>query len=373
MNIAIWGAGKFGQYVFSQLKTNDEMRIICFIDNSVYKGEKKQFEEVPVVSPTVYAEEYAINTEIVLVAFVGSFAILGQLKSLGIKKFGFIYSGVYTYKLPLHDIMEQSTNIIWNDDEVLNNACMYTLETNVVDYCNLNCKGCSHFSNLFPKGSHIPFETFERDIKQLSMHVFIWRFNLLGGEIFLSDKVIDYIACLKRYMPRTKVELISNGLLIQQLKKEVLEYIRDNEVAISITEYPPTSTIMKNIKDVLEQYQILYDIRPAVTTFGKNIDISGKNEPKAAMQNCRESKCQFLRDGKIYKCPFAALGNYLFKYYEIPLHFHEGLDIFDNTLDWQAETSRLCSEPIAICRYCGKEERFPWESSIHPSKEDWII
>lgn len=32
MNIAIWGAGKFGQYVFSQLKTKG-VQITYFIDN----------------------------------------------------------------------------------------------------------------------------------------------------------------------------------------------------------------------------------------------------------------------------------------------------------------------------------------------------
>lgn len=37
MNIAIWGVGKFGQYVFSQLETNLGIQIVCFIDNNIGK------------------------------------------------------------------------------------------------------------------------------------------------------------------------------------------------------------------------------------------------------------------------------------------------------------------------------------------------
>lgn len=374
MNVAIWGAGKVGQYVFSQLRANDKVQVICFIDNNIQKSmENECVGGLPVVSPAVFTEKYAINTELVLIAFNGSINILEQVKGMKIKRFGFVSERVYSYKLRLSDNLEQDTNIIYNNDELLKKVCMNTLETNVVDYCNLNCKGCSHFSNLFSKGSMIPYETFEKDIKCLSSKVFILQFFLLGGEALLNDKLIDYVSCLKKYMPGTKIEIVSNGLLIPLQKKEVFECMRDNDVTVSITEYPPTTAALQKIEDSLQKYQILYEIRPLVKTFGKNIDISGKNNRFAAMQNCRESKCQFLRNGKIYKCPFAALGNYFFEYYNIPITFQEGIDIYDSTLDWKEEIRKLCSEPVEACRYCGSEERFSWERSDNPIKEDWLI
>ena len=33
MKIAIWGAGKFGQYVMEQLLANDSVELQCIIDN----------------------------------------------------------------------------------------------------------------------------------------------------------------------------------------------------------------------------------------------------------------------------------------------------------------------------------------------------
>lgn len=373
MNIAIWGAGKFGQYVYSQLEKVDKVRIICFIDTSVNKGEQKTFQKLDIVNPLDYMENYATKTDAVLVAFSESITILNQLQNLGIKRYGFIYKRVLTYHLPFNHILENDINIIWNDAEELKKVCMNTLETNVVDYCNLNCKGCSHFSNLFPKGSQVPFQTFEQDIKQLSTKIFISQFNLLGGEVFLTDKLSDYIECLKKYMPKTKIELISNGMLIPYLKKELLEYIKENKVMINITEYPQVNKIAQRIKDTLEQYQISYSFRPLVKTFGKNIDIAGGNEPAVAMLSCRESKCQFLREGRLYKCPFSVLGNYFFEHYKLPIYFHEGIDIYDKTLDWKEEIRKLCNEPIDACRFCGSEERFPWERSDNPNKKEWLI
>ena len=45
----------------------------------------------------------------------------------------------------------------------------------IVDHCNLNCKGCGHFSPLAPK-SFLDIETFETDLRRLNV--------LLNGEIF---------------------------------------------------------------------------------------------------------------------------------------------------------------------------------------------
>lgn len=61
-------------------------------------------------------DKYVANTEIVLIAFLGSFAILEWVKRLGIKRYGFIDSHVYTHKIPLENILRQNSNIIWNDE-----------------------------------------------------------------------------------------------------------------------------------------------------------------------------------------------------------------------------------------------------------------
>lgn len=368
MNIAIWGAGGFGKKILEKL-ANKDIEVECFIDNHPKDSE---ISGIKIVTPSTFQkEEY--NVELVLVAISDTEGIIDQLNNLGIKKYGIIHHKVFVYDLELQDNVLQDNNILWSNEKEFQMPWLETLEINLVDFCNMNCKGCSHFSNLFHINSKTNYEVFERDVKRLAAKVFIKQFNLLGGEVFLCEDLCDYILCIRKYMPKTKIELISNGLLIPKQDEITLKVIEKNNVTISITEYPPVTRIKHKILEKLEKYNIAYIFRPSVDSFGKNIDLSGNNDPVWASHNCREYKCQFLREGKIYKCPFSALGNYFFQYYNIPLKFDEGYDIFDENINWEYLAKNIRKEPIELCRFCGKEERFKWEISNNPDKNEWLI
>lgn len=370
VNIAIWGAGCFGNYVAEMLKNNNTVKVVCFIDNNAAAITGK---DVEVVAPNVFLEKYDEIIEFVLVAFLDGFVIREQLQAMKIRTWGVINNRVYYERLYLKENLKDDYNILWNDDKAFELPAMETLESNVVDYCNLNCKGCSHFSNIFEKGAQIPFEIFKRDIKYLADKIYIKYFNLLGGEALLSERILDYIICLRKYMPKTHIVIVTNGILIPTLRHDILQGIADYGVKVSITRYIPVVKLEDKIKSTLEQYNISYEFRESVDTFGKNIDLAGGNDPLEAQKLCRESTCQFLRDGKIYKCPFSALGNYFFDHYGIPLHFQEGIDIFDERVNWHEIGQQLREQPIKLCKYCGPEEQFDWEISVYPQREDWLI
>lgn len=368
MDIAIWGAGAFGKYIIEQLQSSKQVHIRFVIDSHA----KGSVAGIDIISPSEYSE-IRNETDYVLVAFLAGFSIKSQITEAGISKWGVINRCVYLSKLTLESNLLLDRNIVWNTDKEMELPAMETLETNVVDYCNLNCRGCSHFSNLFEKGAQVPYEVFERDIRFLADKIYIEQFNLLGGEVFLNVKILDYVDCLQKNMPKTYIVVVTNGLLIPKLNPAILKGMAVRHVEISITEYPPTTKVKEQIRSVLEQYGIRYSFRNAVTTFGKNIDVGGTNNADTAQLKCRESKCQFLRYGKIYKCPFSALGNYFFDHYGIPLHFEEGVDIYADGIKWEETISKLREMPIEMCRYCGKEERFAWQVSTCPEKEEWLI
>lgn len=370
MQIAIWGNGTFGKYVLKQIKKNNTDNILCIIDKNV--KEKKE-RGIKVVTPDVFVKEYSNITDCILVAFLDGITVREQLSNMNVKKWGVFENRVLLEHLQLSENLEQDRNIIWNFNKEINLPVMQTLETNVVDYCNLNCKGCSHFSNIFAMGEQVPFEIFERDIKFLSNKIYVKQFNLLGGEALLSKRIEDYFQCLTDYMYKTYIVLVTNGLLIPHLPENILNSLVKYNVLVSITEYPPVTKLKQNIIDTLEKHGVHYEFRDQVNDFGKNIDLSGENDPMKAQRMCRENTCQFLRDGMIYKCPFSALGNYYFDYYNISLHFEEGIDIFDEKMDWREVIERLREYPIEQCRYCGLEERFEWAVSGHPQKEEWLI
>lgn len=371
MNIAIWGAGKFGKFVIQQFINRANIVVKCIIDKRA--NELKEVLGIPVVTPEKFKSSFTEDVEIVLAAFINSIQYIKEMKSQEIRKLGFVSDLAYKRGVILSDNILEERLIIWDDNINERLPFLTTLETNVVDYCNLNCKGCSHFSNIFPKGSKVPFEIFKRDIQRLSQEINIIQFNLLGGEVLLCDNLEDYIQCLIEYMPATKIQLVTNGILIPKQSSERMRFLAKNNVMVSITEYPPTSRIKEKISEILDNYGIYFGMRPLVSKFGKNVDISGENDPWLAQRICRESSCHFLREGKVYKCPFSALGNYFFNYYQIPLHFDEGIDIYNIENNWEEIIDNLGGNPIEQCKFCGVEEQFPWEISVKPKKEEWLI
>lgn len=371
VKVAVWGGGKFGQFVVQQLINKQTIEVKYVIDkNAASLG---NVHGIPTVSPLEFTDKFAEDIDIVLVAFLNGLSDIRQLKKWKINKLGIISDMVYNYGTDLSDNILEDRQIIWSESVNEKLPVLRTLETNVVDCCNLNCKGCSHFSNIFPKGSSVAFETFKKDIKHLSQKVNIAQINLLGGEVFLSDELENYVKCIMEYMPLTKIQLITNGLLIPKQLPERMYFLAQNNVYISITEYPPVTQMKERISEILNSYNLHFQMRQAVSTFGKNIDVSGNNDPWEAQRICRENKCHFLREGKVYKCPFSALGNYFFGHYDIPLHFEEGVDIYNKENNWEEIIDNLDRKPVEQCKFCGVEERFPWAVSTQPAKEEWMI
>ena len=371
MKVLIWGTGNFGKYISQQIGQKEDIDIKCYVDSNQQKWGTK-LNNKPIIAPDEIIEFYEKN-DVILVAFTNGITVFEQIKSRYNCKFGIVRNCVFEAKLQLKNDILKDNNILWNDAEFLQKPMLQSLETNVMDGCNLNCRGCSHFSNLFHRDEKIDFGTFCKDLKRITDNVYIYRFNMLGGEILLNNQLIDYIEYAKKVMPDTDIELVTNGLLIPKQDKSFFECCKKNNVIIGISGYKPTLALKNEIIKVLEENQVTYIFRDVVEDFGKNIDLTGKNDVEIAVKNCRESKCHFMRRGKIYKCPFEALGNKLFTHFNVDIELKGGIDIYRDDLNWQEVVNRLHNNPVEACRFCGKEERIEWRVANPPCLEDWII
>lgn len=83
-------------------------------------------------------------------------------------------------------------------------------------------------------------------------------------------------------MLKTTITTILNGTRIHTQSQELLSYIREARVLVSITEYPPTSKLRGEIINTIEQFGIIYEFRNMVENFGKNIDLTGRIDPYKA-------------------------------------------------------------------------------------------
>ena len=76
-------------------------------------------------------------------------------------------------------VNEQSKSYIDSIDLTL--PFLNYLETNVVDHCNLNCKECAHFSNIYDN-NYVNLVDYQHDIKLISQKFNVCYFRILGGE-----------------------------------------------------------------------------------------------------------------------------------------------------------------------------------------------
>ncbi|MBD5516299.1 MAG: 4Fe-4S cluster-binding domain-containing protein [Lachnospiraceae bacterium] len=372
MNIALWGTGNFGKYVQQQLKKNKNYSIKYFVDsNELLWGQK--INGIEVISPEKLQNIFIEELEFVLITFINGITIYEKLFAMKIGKFGIVHNRVFDLQLDLEKELYLDKNIFWYDSFDLSRPLMRTLETNIVDDCNLNCRGCSHFSNLFKHGEKVPFDTFCSDLRQVKKHVDIYQFNMLGGEALLDRRITDYINFVRKILPNSKIQLISNGLLIPKQTPDFFECCKENNIRVIVSAYKPTLLLKDKIIGILEKNQVEYSIRVNREEFGKNIDLAGMADKCEAVKKCRESRCQFLRYGKIYKCPFEALGNRFFEYYNLDIRFHGGFDIYDENLNWNVLVDDLAHKPVEACRFCGEEEKIEWCVTNSPALEDWVV
>lgn len=369
--IAIWGgAGKFGRYIYDQLKNRKDIDIKCFLDRDSSWLDKK-IDGIEIYSPEQLRLSGRISIDYVLISFLDGISIYNQLsKFVGIK-FGIIKNKVFLDKLELKGKLIEDNNIFWITDS--NRPLLKTVETHVADHCNLNCRGCSHFSSLYHADDVIHFDAYCRDVKQLCQKVNIFQFNILGGEALLNEKIVDYFSFTRRMLPHTDIHMVTNGLLIPKQKEDFFACCIENNIIIEISEYPPTSRMIDKIISTLEQHEITYIIRKEINKFMKNIDLSGNADRYEAMHNCLQYGCNFLRDGKLYKCPFEALGNKFFEFFQLDIRLCGGVDIYNKELDWEKLVYSYEHEPVDACKYCGEGEWFSWESSSSPIVDDWVV
>ena len=253
-----------------------------------------------------------------------------------------------------------------------NKAYIAYLEANIIDGCNLNCKGCTHFASLFSKDAVYPIENFERDICQLTKCCDVMIFRLLGGEPLLLKNLDEYLRIARHYMPRTNLRVVTNGLLIPSLPQKILNALRKNDVIVDVTSYAPTKKIINNIKDILTSNKIAFYIDEFFEDYFTSFLTlhPGNNTEKSRVACCKDS-CRILRNGKIYKCPVDALKYRFEEHFGIEgLPAATGIDIYAPNF---SALLHMLDGDVEMCGWCAEQQReFPWKPTSKPKLEDWL-
>lgn len=252
-------------------------------------------------------------------------------------------------------------------------------QTHIVEHCNLNCRGCYHFSPLANK-EFLSIDDYKRDIKRLSelFNGNMERILLLGGEPLLHPQVNDFFVITRKYFPHGDIHMLTNGTLLLQMGGDFYHTIRDCGAELWVTKYPINFDYTKAEK-YAEGYgvKLKYFSNEPVRTLGHQpLDIDGKQDSLSNFNNCyRADECVDLKHGKIYPCIIPAEIRAFNEYYkcEIPVTDEDFVDIYK--VNSAAELLEKLGRPIPFCRFCNRDDisvfgSIPWEKTNY-KMEEW--
>ena len=247
------------------------------------------------------------------------------------------------------------------------------LELHLADHCNLNCKGCDHFSPI-SENRFADLDEYERDMKQLTkLFSTIHKIVLMGGEPLLNPQIDSFLFVTRSCFPKASIVIYTNGILLSQMSETFWSACRACSVAIDITVYPPLKQkeagLIKLVKD--QGLQVYFH---SVTFFHAFYNRGGDTNKETAFKKCRKRWCTpMLKEGKIYMCPIPATIGYFNDKFDLKIPIAGFADIHAPGLDgW--DIKEQLNNASSTCHYCtlGWDviPTFPWATS-KKVLQDW--
>lgn len=250
------------------------------------------------------------------------------------------------------------------------------VEFHVTDICNLNCNGCSHFSPMV-RNNTCSYGNFKKDILRLAeLFGNIKHIRLLGGEPFLEPNLYRYIITARKTFPESDIQIVTNGLLIPNVDEKVLFCIKENDVSLDISLYPPTYEKRFVIKDKLDAVGVKYSVSPMIEKFRKRFCPNEHSDAELSFNTCSIGRrCTFLHNGELALCSAPIVLQHYNEYYK------KNYECKDSTINIHRSdvTAEIIIEFLSIshdsCKYCGVMREEQWSRCDNLKKidmEHWV-
>lgn len=373
----IMGAGELGRLVRILLE-REHIQVLGFGDNDSGKG-LYGVDGLEVHTQSIIVDDYLKGmVDFVVVAIKNYSHRLKMCEEL-------YCEGVTNIKVApeylIYKNMDLESHSIFDDLEEIRDIKpeIEYLEVHASEVCNLNCRGCAHFANITDKGrdSFLEVSGFRKDILQLKTYFqSIKVFSLMGGEPLLAPSLDKYAVIIRENFPKTKIQILTNGLLIDKMSQTYIDSLRKSNVVFVITQYPPTEEKMFDITKFLYKNSLDFCIIPyKVRNFTKFIVETGDEDPQKSFQNCLCKYRPFLESGKMYICPLSVLIKRYNRKFDMEINTNDNnyIDLYDFPgSGW--DIIKKLKQPSNMCRWCapGKGELFQWKIGGESVKEDWL-
>lgn len=250
------------------------------------------------------------------------------------------------------------------------------LEFILSDYCNLNCKGCTHYSrwrhaslNQSNNSNALPRTSAPQSAKGLGS------VYLIGGETLLYPHLPEAMDILRKHFPDTRILLFTNGILLPKMAPEFWESARRNKVVMAVTRYPVAFDY-----DAAEALcrtegvgcEIFGDRGGDGAFFRFSLDPQKRQNGRLSHFKCFNRGCISVVGDKVYPCSISACVGHLngacgTKFEHRPGDWLDVADISDIR-----QIKQLRDKPVPFCGYCRPN---PTVTDYGPSrrhKSEWV-
>lgn len=245
------------------------------------------------------------------------------------------------------------------------------LEFVVSDFCNLNCKGCTHYSPLAPKEFE-SIETLERAAAHLGATTAaeIGDVYLIGGEPLLYPHLVEAMGILRKHFPGNCIKLFTNGLLLPKMSDEFWKTVKENDVVIALTIYPIPFDY-DGVQALCARHGVkcmIFGDRTAEGSFLRfGLDPEKKQNGRMSHFKCFNRGCVSVIGDRIFPCSISGCVGHLNKACGTAFEHQPGDWINVTDVHSAKQIKALRDKPVPFCGYCRPN---PTVTPYGPSRRD---
>jgi hypothetical protein len=190
------------------------------------------------------------------------------------------------------------------------------LEMPIVHACNLQCEGCTHYSNYGLDGV-LALADGESALRTWGARVQPLHFSILGGEPLLHPQLVEYLVLARAVFPDARLRLVTNGLALVRARSVLWEQLAQTRTTLTISVHSRDAAYVARLepavalaREASTRAGFELELRDSIAGWyrpylgeGFTMKPYADGQPTLSWHACTSRHCVTLMGGALWKCP----------------------------------------------------------------------